>query len=160
MRIVVNSSPLIALGCIDKIGLLKVLFNEVYIPREVYRETVIQGKNDLVESSIRKYGIIIKEINSEISVNLLTEILDKGESEVIVLANELKIENVLIDELKGRRIAEKQKLTVIGSLGVLLMAKQKKLIQGITSSIETMQENNIRISEKLKRAILAEAKEI
>lgn len=160
MAIVVNSSPLIALTCIDKIGLLKDLFHDIYIPQEVYQEIVINGKNILVESSIHKYGYIVKRVNNQRSIDLLTEILDKGEAEVLTLANELSIKNVLIDELRGRRIAEKQELSVIGSLGILLLAKQKKLIPNLKSCIELMQSNNIRISEKLKIAILTEAREI
>lgn len=160
MKVVVNSSPLIALGYIDKIGLLKDLFDEVFIPEEVYNETVINGKNNLVADAIKKYEIKIVNIKNTLTVDFLMEFLDKGEAEVIALSEERAIKNVLIDELKGRHIAEKHGFTVIGSSGILLLAKKKGLISNVRENIEIMQANDIRISEKLKFIILKEAGEL
>jgi predicted nucleic acid-binding protein len=160
MKIVVNSSPLIALGYIDKIGLLKDLFEEVFIPEEVYKETVINGKNNLVEEGILKYGLKVITVKHTVTVDFLEEYLDKGEAEVIALAEEMLLNNVMIDELKGRHIAERHGFNVIGSSGVLLLAKKKGLISNVRENIEIMQANDIRISEKLKTVILKEAGEL
>lgn len=45
MKVIINSSPFIALGCINKINILIEIFSEVLIPQEVYNETVVNGKN-------------------------------------------------------------------------------------------------------------------
>ncbi len=64
------------------------------------------------------------------SLSLLHE-LDKGESEVIVLACEQKVDEVIIDEKIARMQASIIGLGVVGTLGLLLRAKKQRLIPEI-----------------------------
>ena len=57
---------------------------------------------------------------------VLSQELDRGEAEAIVLAEESKAEYLLMDEKHGRSVAEARGLTVVGLLGVLLMAKKSR----------------------------------
>lgn len=43
MKAIVNATPLIALALINRLDLLRVLFDEVVVPAEVYNEVVVQG---------------------------------------------------------------------------------------------------------------------
>ncbi len=61
---------------------------------------------------------------------------------------------LIIDELKGRREARKLGITVTGTLGILIVSKEKGLINKITPILEKIRKSNFRISEKL----LTEAK--
>ncbi len=54
--------------------------------------------------------------------------MDSGEAEAIALARELHADRLLIDERKGRKLAEQEGIPVIGLLGVVLLAKRKALI--------------------------------
>ncbi len=159
MKVVVNSSPLIALGSIAQVHLLKSIYEEVYLPDEVFRETVTNGKNAIIGDSIRNYGFRVKSVSNIFTVNILSEIVDRGEAEVIVLAGEIGASTVIIDEIRARRIAEKQNLDVIGSIGILLIAKKRKLIPSLSECITQMQQQNIYISDKLKTEVLKEAGE-
>ncbi len=87
-------------------------------------------------------------------MNILREEIDEGESEAIVLALELGIENILIDDLKGRKRAELSGLNVFGTLGLLIKAKKIGVIGNIKKLIDKMIENDIRISKELYKHVL------
>lgn len=155
MKAIINSSPLIALGCINKVDILTKLFSEVLIPQEVYNETVINGKNTEILNAIRackKFKVL--SATNIVLLEFLNDHLDKGESEDIVLAKEIGITTVIIDEVKGRNIAKLHGLDVIGSLGILLIAKKRGLISGIREYIDQMEDYGIRIGNDLKQQVL------
>lgn len=155
MKAIINSSPLIALGCINKVDILTKLFSEVLIPQEVYNETVINGKNTEILNAIRackKFKVL--SATNIVLLEFLNDHLDKGESEDIVLAKEIGITTVIIDEVKGRKIAKLHGLDVIGSLGILLIAKKRGLISGIREYIDQMEDYGIRIGNDLKQQVL------
>ena len=86
--------------------------------------------------------------------------LDKGEAETIALAKELSIQKVIIDERLGRKYAKEFGLTVIGTLGILLKAKQLGIINSMKPLIEKLLEENIWFHEQLVHNVLDIANEI
>jgi len=64
--------------------------------------------------------------------------LGKGESEAIVLAKELKANFVLLDDRAARRIARQENLPIIGRVGILLLAKENKLIPAVKPSLDAL----------------------
>jgi len=71
----------------------------------------------------------------------LLSYLDKGEATAISLAAEHKHSLLIIDEIKGRNVAKEMGISVIGSLGVLIAAKNKGHIQSVKHLIEKNPEN-------------------
>lgn len=85
--------------------------------------------------------------------------LDLGESEAIVLANNIDADLIIIDERKARRIAKDIGLNVTGTLGILVEAKQRGLVKELKPLLDKLIKNKIRISKKLYQDILELANE-
>ncbi|RLD77322.1 MAG: DUF3368 domain-containing protein [Bacteroidetes bacterium] len=148
MIIVADSSPLISLAIISKLDLLNALFDEIYIPKAVFSEISIPNK-PYSELFSKLGNVKIMDVNNRIALMILNKDLDLGESEAIVLAMENNINNILIDEQKGRRIATANGLHPIGTIGVLIQAKKMGLIKNIKSHLDKLIQNNIYISNRL-----------
>jgi predicted nucleic acid-binding protein len=158
MIIVSDSSPLIALSLCGKLGILEKLYSDVLIPYAVFDEISIPHKpfaDELLLWAQEKIAII-NDIDLANAINI---ILDRGESEAIVLYNEIKADALLIDEKAGREYAENYGVNIIGTLGILLKAKQQGLIKEIKPDIDLLKQSPIRISDTLYEKILALAGE-
>ncbi len=113
--VVVNASPLIALGTCGRIDLLRSLYDRVVIPEEVQTELAVGGETalpaGLMEANLK--WIEVLRLNSPLSI-AMTARLDDGEASVIALALELGATRIVMDERKGRKLAENLGLDVIG----------------------------------------------
>lgn len=90
----------------------------------------------------------------------LKNALDPGEASAIALAKEYANSLLIIDELKGRRVAKALGLDITGSLGVILAAKNKGLIPSVLPILEKVKQTNFRISDVLIQKILLKAGEM
>ena len=159
MIVVSDTTPLITLMKIDKLELLEKLFGEVFIPRAVFRELTANEKFADEARKIESAAFFkVREIADKKSLDLVHKIsgLDLGESEAIVLAQELDSDLILIDEFRGRLIASQMNLHLTGTLGVLYNSYKRHFIERdeIENCIEKIRNSNIRISEKLLREFL------
>ncbi len=161
MVIVSDSSPLIAFSRINQIELLQTIIGSILIPEEVAREISEYGKGKKGVIDISNYSWIeVKKVISRTNVDLLLPSIDKGEAEVIILALENKADLVLIDELSGRKIAQSFNLSILGTAGVLLKAKEKGLIKAVKPLIDEMMEKGIRYSKRFYTHLLIQTGEI
>jgi len=158
-QIVVNTSPWIALSVCGQIPLLKKLYNEVYIPLGVKGEILAGGKQGvgIRELKTNPWLKIEKVVDIE-KVKLLYE-LEQGEAEVIILAKEKGVRQVLIDEKVARLQAKVLGLEVIGTIGLLLKAKKEGILSSIKPLINRILEHNIWIKDEIIRGILKDAGE-
>ena len=85
--------------------------------------------------------------------------VDKGEASSIALALEIPNSILIIDEKKGRGLAQSLHLEIIGTLKVLLLAKQKGIIPSIKPLLVELDEHNFRFSKLLVKEVLIEARE-
>lgn len=98
------------------------------------------------------------EIKDSVKVSLLHE-LDRGEAEVIILAQEQTAYEVIIDEKVARMQALVLGLEVVGTLGLLLRAKKRGFVDEIRPLIDHILEGGIHIHEDIVYGILREAGE-
>lgn len=158
-RIVVNTSPWIALSICGQIPLLKKIYNEVYIPFGVKEEILAGGKKGIGVRELRESPWLkIEKVFDIEKVNLLYE-LDQGEAEVIILAKEKGIKQVLLDEKVARLQAKVPRLNVIGTLGLLLKAKKEGMVSNIKPLMAKILENGIWIKGEIVEGILKDAGE-
>jgi len=156
MKIVSNSSPLIALAKIEKLDIIRY---DVVIPEAVFHE-ITKPKKEYVKELYKWCKNKVIEVKNKKAVEYLELIIDKGEAETIVLAEELNAGAVLIDDLKARKIAKLRGLNVIGTIGILLDAKEKGVITELKPLLELLLEKKIRVSEELYYRALEIADEI
>jgi len=143
--IVSDTSCLIVLSKTGQLGLLKDLFSQVIVTPEVVREFGEPLPN----------WISVQEVKSAALQRLLETQLDIGEASAISLALEIPSHQVLIDERKGRRIASEMGLKVIGTVKVLLLAKERGLIDSLNDALQKLLDAGFRLSEQLVKDILS-----
>ena len=161
MIVVSDTTPLIGLASIGKLELLYALFGEVYIPQAVFNETVTFGREEskAKQEVTNADWIHVVEVKDRLAVNILLDEMDLGEVETIVLASELNADWVLMDEKKGRRKLSQLNIPKIGTLGILLKAKQLGLVSIIKPEIENLQKTGFSISRLVVEEVLKMAGE-
>ena len=122
MIVVSDASPLIALSSVDRLDLLHLLFDKVSIPVMVRDEVV--GEKSKTTGELPSF-IRVEPVAAEFPVRFLRMNLHAGESEAITLALERGIQGIILDDKHAREIATNLGLKVIGTLGVLILAKRK-----------------------------------
>lgn len=139
LKMISNASPLIVFGKLNKLDLLISLFKNLEITESVYKETVENGiklnkpEAFIIKKYIEKKIILIKKLNKESNKKsyFLRETyydIDVGEADTIALALKSKEKELLIDEKLARKVAELHGFFPIGSLGIILLAYKKNIL--------------------------------
>ncbi|NUQ26755.1 MAG: DUF3368 domain-containing protein [Saprospiraceae bacterium] len=161
MLVVSDTSPIINLASIGHLHLLPELFTEIVIPTAVFDEIAGEGNNEpgSVEVKTASWVKILPAPVQPLLPQLLQD-LDQGEAEAIVLALDLKADFVLMDETLGRQIAVTYHLQPLGLLGILLLAKQNRLVGAVAPLMDRLQsEANFFIDRRLYQHIKSLANE-
>lgn len=85
--------------------------------------------------------------------------LHKGEVEVILLADEINADLILMDDNAAKKTAKFLGMNVTGTLGVLLRAKREGLIPEVKPMVDALQIDGLYISESVYQLVLEEAGE-
>jgi len=123
-KVVVNSTPLISLYKIDNLNLLKLLYDQVYIPYGVYEELSVESKDNFLDNAD---FVILKKIQNEEAKKFFKTSLHKGEVEVMILAEEINADLCIIDDLLARKYAKYLGLKITGTMGILIKAKENRV---------------------------------
>ena len=126
MIVVADSSPLVALINIGHIDVLPGLFGQVIIPPQISAELGQLGRpqavRDFIASPpdwlIERLPVAMQPISA----------LHPGELAAISLAQELKADLLLIDDLRGRKAAQDRHIPFTGTIGVLELAADRGLL--------------------------------
>jgi len=148
---ITNASPLIAFERLQRLDLLPQLFNVLHIPPAVRRE--VFGARETPA------WIVEQHLSQPISRQILATRLGAGESETIALALEVTPHYVLLDDLAARRLAQSFNLNVLGTIGLLLLARQRNFLPALRPSLDGLLAVDFRISEALYDFALAQAGE-
>jgi len=155
MIVVSDSGPLIHLSRIEKLDILKDFFEEIYIPEAVYRELTSSDKNLPGSKKVKRLDWIKQEeIDDETAKQLLTNRLDEGESEAILLAKKIDAQILLIDDLAGRKTGRKYDIEVMGTLGVLEQAVKKNKIQNLKEELIKLREKGFWMDDDLFQKLI------
>lgn len=153
MIVISDTTPLNYLILIGQQELLARLFKRVIIPRAVWAELQAQG----APASVREWlahppdWLDIKQANHPVDSALA--MLEQGEQEAILLAQELRADLLLMDDKDGRHEAMRRKLAVVGTLGVLDKAAERGFID-LQETLSYLQQTSFRVAPKLLNALL------
>ena len=137
MIVVSNTSPIIALSAIGQIELLRKLYEKILIPDAVFHEISIDDLPGCNEISSHNW-FMKNTITKNAKAATLSLELDTGEAEAIALALEVNADLLLIDERKGKAIADRLSINNIGVLGILIEAKHDKLIDSVKPCLDDL----------------------
>jgi predicted nucleic acid-binding protein len=154
--VVPDAGPLIYLGGAGHLELLRQLYAEVVVPRIVLEEVVIAGVG-LTGADAVAAAAWLKVEDAAPDPELLI-VLDAGEAAAIPLATRLHA-TLLADDADARAIARKRGLSVVGTLGVLLSAKRRKLLSEVAPVMDRMEGLGMFVSARLRDEVLKMAGE-
>ena len=155
MIVVSDTTPLISLLKINRIDLLEKLFGDVLIPQAVFDELTVD--------QIRQTKFIaVKPVNNPESASILKRAtgLDQGESEAIVLTDELKADLLLMDEAKGRNVSAQMGIRIMGTIGILMAAyeEQEMTSDEVRECIDGLQRAGRHIGQRHYQMLLSRLK--
>jgi predicted nucleic acid-binding protein len=149
MTVVSNTSPLNYLVLIELQHVLPALFGRVLVPGAVRRELSSPGAPTRIADWLATIPdwIEFQEI-AEIPSDLLA--LGAGEREAIALALSAETELVLLDERRARTVARTRGLAVSGTLGILDLAAERRLVR-MQDALDRLQQTTFRAPARLTR---------
>lgn len=147
MIVVTNSSPLIALSCVDLLSILPKLFERVLVPTAVYQETVVENPVHYQGDRIALATASFLEIVAPQREYQFERKLGKGERGVLNLALELQPDFVILDDKKARNEAIALGLIPIFTADVLRLAAERQMIQSYHAVMAALAQHRIYLPE-------------
>jgi len=148
--IIGDSSALVALSIMNRLELLEIVFGEIYIPQAVYNEVTISSK-----PQSRKLKAFLKDKIVSVDIKITQMGLGRGELEAIALYKDKNADFLLIDDRRAKSFAKLNEVNVIGSLGVMILAKELGKVKSIREDLEKLLDSDIFISKSLIERVLS-----
>ena len=143
-----NTTPFIALSAIDRLHLLPQLFERIHVVPHVVQECAAGGGIYVPPLATLSWGTVAN-VDESVEPNPLLTALDVGEKWTLHAAQHAGATRVLIDERIARNVAERMGLTVTGTLGILLKAREQSLIESFTGAAQAMRRAGIFYNDAL-----------
>jgi predicted nucleic acid-binding protein len=148
--IISDTSCFIVLSKIGHLDILQKLFNNIITTPEIAAEF----------GNVLPNWIELIAVKDKYKQQLLETQIDKGEASAIALALEMENPLLIIDDYKARKLAKTLQIDYTGTVGIIILAKQKGVINAIKPFLEKIKTTNFHISEELERFVLNEANEL
>ena len=162
MIIVSDTSPVSNLILIERLDILRELFSEIIIPPSVDGEirALKQFGKDLTVYENAVWIKVSAPKNLQKAQHLQAN-LDEGEAQAIALALEINCDLLLMDERIGTNIARQEGLQTVGLVGVLIKAKDEKLIAEVSIILDELKNTaGFWLNADLEKKILQKLGEI
>ena len=144
--VITDTSCLILLDKLDALIILQKLYGDVITTPEIANEF---GK--ALPDWIEIRPVINKKLQDSYSKRV-----DLGEASAIALALELPSSLLILDDLKGRKLASQLNLKFTGTLGILISAKKQAIIPALKPYFEKILNTDFRIPSNLLQQLLRE----
>lgn len=144
-----NASPLIFLSRASLINLLQLIADEIIVPETVAEEILRRGENDVTAQTISKTPWLNVMPTPPVPSSIQAWGLGAGESAVLSWAYANPDTEVIIDDLAARRCATTFGIPVRGTLGIVLIAKQRGEISSARDVLEKLRQAGMYLSDKV-----------
>lgn len=153
--VVADSGPLIALARLDLLRLLQIHFGEVLVPDEVFVECTVHPHRPGAQAirAARDVGLFACVAVTGVDRFVDDHLLDPGEAAALILALEHNCP-ALVDERKGRRVARQLGIPVVGTVGLLLAARQAGDVTALVPLLESLASFGYRVPAEVAREAL------
>lgn len=151
-RWVLNASPLIVLGKIERLDLLPQLADEHVAPFAVLAEIMAGPEEDAARRFLSESSFPTVEVVLDPAV--VTWDLGSGETAVLSYALEHKGWRAVLDDAAARRCARTLGIPVIGTLGIILRARQAGLVSAAAPLLRALQSQGFRLHDDVIRTTL------
>ncbi len=169
--VIADAGPLIALAKIDQLGLLQALFGGVTITSVVANEVLADDlfpETPVLKAALKQDWMSILSVTDDWQVechdwmNLYQ--IDLGEATSLTYASRCKAAGdpalVVLDDARGRAAAEHADIALIGTVGLLLLAKNRGLVPAVKPLLLHLRSHGYFLSERLMRAAIEQAAEV
>ena len=159
---VADAGPLIALARVEKLQLLRSLFGDGLIPPAVHQEVQAgSGRPGATRiGEVLSAGWLrVTPLADDAQAADLVRIVDAGEAEAIALCLERSARFLLIDDAKGRKVAQRAGIPLVGVAGVLLVAKSRCLLVALSPVLKELAGVGYRLSRQLIDGVRHKANE-
>ena len=146
---ILNASPIILLGKADLLKTISPLAKSWIIPKGVVREVEKKRSIEPYVSDLSYKSTVLKKSSSTTHPLIAAWDLGQGESEVLTLALEKDGACVVLDDLQARKCAALFDIPLIGSIGLILLAKRKGLIDFAKPKIEILKAAGLHIDNTM-----------
>ena len=159
MIVVSDTTPIISLLKIGKLSLLHDLYGEVIVPGAVYEElTANESYADEAQAVASSEFLVRRDVDNRGAVSVLQRVtgLHLGESEALVLADQIQADLVLLDELSGRSAARSMNLEYTGTIGILAAGYRKGVLskQDVDACVDILKSSGRHISDALYEELI------
>ena len=144
--VIINNSPLVALWELGHLALLRALYTKVLMPEEVAEEFLRKEPMTRETALGEATWLEVVQLAIPLDDSDYPE-LERGEAAVLALAAERGARLVIFDDLDARQYAQRLHLTVTGTVGILLEAKGKGLIDVIEPLLTDLRNNGMYLGD-------------
>ncbi|EIP97757.1 putative nucleic acid-binding protein [Opitutaceae bacterium TAV1] len=157
--VVCDASPLILLAKLRRIDLLVAMADEIWIPEAVWREvTVNSGSHEEIQEIVKGLAGCVRKADPSLEMAFGLQV-DPGEAAALALVARHPSACLLIDDRRGRAVAELNGWHCVGTLGWLIMAKRHGLVGEIGPLINRLLGEGAFIDPRVVSRALATAGE-
>jgi predicted nucleic acid-binding protein len=157
--LVVNASPLILLARIERLDLLASLAKSLVVPEAVIQEIQAGSHRDGTADKVKDFSSILQVDDRPVPDRIRFWNLGAGESQVLAHGLERSGAEVVLDDLAARRCARSLGLSMIGTLGIVVLCRHRGVISAARPIIETLREAGLRLKTALMDEALAKVGE-
>jgi len=141
MKIVSNTSPLIAFSKINRFDILRELFGKILIPETVYEEFSANCTDEEKQRFVIARETFIDKVRVD-EIYHFARKLGRGEQEALTLANQIHADLLLMDDRKGYNEAKEQNINVASTRAILKIAEERKIIDSFEKIEQTLKERS------------------